>query len=187
LIAGGADGSLLDCGAHYPDQAIPWMVYGPFSTVGESAMRLDFSHWTYIEPAIPYTIFDRQCVWGSEDNEEFIGYCFTGDWGGWYSYAFNLKDKQDFYNFLDKPKVWLAFSMMTDEFLHFPEGGFVDDITLNRCASAAGATSQKSVPVIPGPNVSTMLSSITELFQWPKPHTQPAIIGPIHLWQAGKD
>jgi M6 family metalloprotease-like protein len=187
LIAGGADGSLLDCGAHYPDQAIPWMVYGPFSTLGESAMRLDFSHWTYIEPAIPYTIFDRQCVWGSEDNEEFIGYCFTGDWGGWYSYAFNLKDDQDFYDFLDKPKVWLAFSMMTDEFLHFPEGGFVDDITLNRCASAAGSTSQKSIPVIPGPNVSTMLSSITKLFQWPKPYTQPAIIGPIYLWQAGKD
>ncbi len=30
----------------------------------------------------------------------------------------------------DKPQVWLAFSMMSDDFIHFPEGGYVDDIAL---------------------------------------------------------
>ena len=142
LVGGGSDGSGLGCGAHYPDRAIPWMTYGPFSTIGETAMRLDFSHWTYIEPAVPFYFFDRFCVWGSVNNLQYTGYCLSGDWGGWSDYSFSLKDDVlGFYNFLDKPQVWIAFSMMTDDYINFPEGVYVDNIRLQRCTGGSTSSS----------------------------------------------
>lgn len=181
MIAGGADGSLLGCGAQYPDQAIPWMVYGPFSTVGESSLRLDFSHWTYVEPAIPMVLYDRQCVWATQDKLHYYGYCISGDWGGWYDYTFYLKDPRGFYNFMDKPQVWLVLGLMTDEFIHFPEGGFVDEITLKRCTIPTGVSSQNSFGLEAIPGQPSPFSSLLESFQWPRLFSHPAIIGPLYM------
>jgi M6 family metalloprotease-like protein len=183
LISGGLDGSQLTCGAYYPDHAIPWMVYGPFSTLGESGMRLDFSHWTYIEPAIPFYIFDRHCVWASEDNHFFAGYCFTGDWNGWYRYSFSMKDSRGFFNFLNKPQVWVAFSMMSDDYIHFPEGGYVDDISLQKCTSPTGTSTQNTLQVTPSMIASATMQSIAGLFKWPIPYSNPTVIGPFFIWR----
>ena len=181
MIGGGEDGSLLSCGAHYPDRMIPWLVYGPISTLGETAMRLDFSHWTYVEPAVPFNIFDRHCVWASEDNELYIGYCFTGDWGGWYDFSFSLKEADGFYDFLGKPQVWLAVSMMSDDFLHFPEGGFVDDIALKSCTGPGSYTPQSPITLRPGATQPVLPDAFLQAFQWPRLHTPSTIIGPLLL------
>ncbi|MBN2258661.1 MAG: M6 family metalloprotease domain-containing protein [Anaerolineaceae bacterium] len=175
MIAGGADGSNLACGAAYPDHAISWMRYGPFSTMGETDIRLDFSHWTYIEPAIPFYIYDRFCVWASDDNIVYFGYCFTGDWGGWSNYTFNLKDNDyDLYDYLDKPQVWVAFSLITDDYVHFPEGAYVDDIVLRKCVSPGGCPASSSLSGQRG-----MLTSVMNPFGLLFPPVRFVIIGPV--------
>ena len=181
LVGGGTDGSALGCGAHYPDHGIPWMMYGPFSTVGETAMRLNFSHWTYIEPAVPFYIFDRFCVWASENNEHYIGYCFTGDWGGWFDYSFNLKDDDPgFYDFLNKPQVWVAFSMMTDSYVNFPEGAYVDNISLQRCTGASTTAGCSGSTTAGNPmRTGFQFSDLLNPFFLPSLQSQPLIIGPL--------
>jgi M6 family metalloprotease-like protein len=181
MIGGGVDGSALGCGAYYPDRMIPWLVYGPISTKGETAMRLDFSHWTYIEPAVPFYIFDRHCVWASEDNELYIGYCFTGESGGWSDYSFNLKDAGGFYDFLDKSQVWLAFSMMSDDYIHFPEGGYVDNIALKSCASASGDLVRSPLTIQSGTSQPGLPDALMRFFQWPKLNNRSPIIGPLFV------
>jgi M6 family metalloprotease-like protein len=175
LIGGGSDGSALGCGSHYPDRAIPWMIHGPFSTIGATDMRLDFSHWTYVEPAIPYLIYDRFCVWASENNQIYIGYCFTGDWGGWSTYSFSLKDDVNgYYDFLNKPQVWVAFSMMSDDYVHFPEGAYVDNIVLRNCLLPVGCEK------VPSPSATgAEISSVTNPFGTFFPPSRPLVIGPI--------
>ena len=185
MIGGGVDGSQLSCGAYYPDRMIPWLVYGPISTLGETAMRLDFSRWTYIEPAVPFYIFDRHCVWASEDNDLYIGYCFTGESGGWLDYSFNLKDSGGFYNFLDKPQVWLAFSMMSDDFIHFPEGGYVDNIALKTCTSPVGGTVSRPLTIRPGITQPVLPNALLRILQWPKPNNRSAVIGPLFVRRQG--
>ncbi len=178
LVGGGSGGSGLSCGAHYPDQALPWMIYGPFSTIGETAMKLDFSHWTYIEPAIPYYFFDRFCVWGSIDNEQYIGYCLSGDWGGWSNYSYSLKDDLlGFYDFLDQPQVWIAFSMMTDDYIDFPEGVYVDDIRLQRCTGIPGTPGCSGTN--PAAKTGYRLIDAINPFRLPDWQTGPTIIGPL--------
>jgi M6 family metalloprotease-like protein len=181
MIGGGVEGSQLSCGAYYPDRMIPWLVYGPISTLGETAMRLDFSHWTYIEPAVPFFIFDRQCVWASVDNDLYMGYCFTGESGGWSDYSFNLNDPGGFYNFLGKPQVWLAFSMMSDDFIHFPEGGFVDNIALKSCATLTGRSLRSPLAIHSGISQPGLPDALMRIFQWPRPLNQSTIIGPLFI------
>ena len=48
-VGGGAQGSALGCGANYPDNAISWMVYGPFSLTDASAAELQFKLWSNTE------------------------------------------------------------------------------------------------------------------------------------------
>ena len=182
MIGGGADGSMLACGDHYPDHTIPWMIYGPFSTVGETSVVMDFHHWVYIEPAIPYTIYDRFCVWASDDNQVFDGYCFTGDWGGWHEYTFNLREPiYNFYNFLDKPQVWVAFSMMTDDYIHFPEGAYVDDITLRRCIAPGYSIKTPMITSASIPSNTPDSAPLFDPFGFIFSRIQPGMIGPLTI------
>jgi M6 family metalloprotease-like protein len=182
MVGGGVDGSSLACGSYYPDHAMPWMIYGPFSTIGETAVKVDFSHWTYIEPAIPFHIYDRFCVWASENNQQYIGYCLTGDWGGWSDYSFSLKDNTaGFFNFLDKPQVWLAFSLITDDYIHFTEGVYVDNIRLQRCTSPSSGDcnpTPASIPFRLAEHYS--LFDLINPFALPEFKTGPVIIGPVY-------
>jgi M6 family metalloprotease-like protein len=183
LVGGGVDGSALACGDHYSDHIIPWMTYGPFSTLGENAIRLDFSHWTYIEPSIPFNIFDRFCVWASDNNEQFMGYCFTGDWGGWFDYSFSLKDNVNgFYDYLNKPQVWIAFSMMTDDYIHFPEGAYVDNIRMRKCTNPLSPSSHTESSLMPSPQIDRFsLFDLINPFVFLGLRAGPQIIGPLFV------
>lgn len=140
-VGAGADGALLPCGSNYPDNANPWMIYGPFSLEGSTAADLQFKLWLYSE-----SNYDYVCRAASIDGTNFSGSCTSGNSGGWIDRILDLADVYNLGNLLGQPKVWVALWFESDSSMNYAEGGYVDNVVLRRCPP--GATCPANSPVI---------------------------------------
>ena len=159
-VGGGADGSQLDCGAHYPDNADSWMIYGPLSLQDAAMAQMRFQLWLNTAG-----LGDRFCYAASHDLQgPFYGDCVN--WGtslDWTSLAFDLGDipfgNNQHESMLGDPTVWVEFIFQSDGSGKAPEGAYVDDVEVRTCAtitcplgvaagSARGAAPAGSEPVV---------------------------------------
>jgi C1A family cysteine protease len=132
-VGAGANGSALSCGANYPDYASSWMVYGPFSLARATDADLRFKLWLNSESGAD------KIFWGaSTDGEEFYGWMYSGDSGGWADALLDLTDIYILGDLLGEPEVWIAFAFDSDFSVNYPEGAYVDDIVLRKYVPAVG-------------------------------------------------
>jgi C1A family cysteine protease len=130
-VGGGADGALLACGAYYPNNVSSWMTYGPFSLADATAAELTFELWLNAEAE-----FDWFSVAVSTDGANWSGWSATDSTGGWVNVSIDLKSAPHLGPLLGRPKVWVALGFDSDESYRLPEGAYVDNIVLRKCASA---------------------------------------------------
>ena len=114
----------------YPANMDAWMVYGPFSLQDATDAELNFYHWTQTE-----TDYDRFSVYASVDGTNFYGRYWTGDWGGWNFYSFDLTNVYTLGNLCGERQVWIAFHFDSDYSNQY-EGTYLDDIVLQKKGKA---------------------------------------------------
>lgn len=136
-VGGGANGAALNCGSNYPNLALTRMVYGPFSLAGVAAAELRYKLWLQSE-----LNYDGMCALASLDGRNFYGSCATGSSPGWIDRRFDLANVYQLGNLLGKTRVWVALGFTSDSSVARPEGGYVDNIVLRRCAAGCGASAQ---------------------------------------------
>jgi hypothetical protein len=121
-VGGGADGSMLSCGATDPNNGESWMVYGPFSLVGAIDGELRFR---LFQPDPPDRVRHR----ASTDGLNWSGEVYVGQTGGWEDLALDLSAVDTLGDLTGEPEVWIAF---TFEGGNDAGGGgaYVDDIML---------------------------------------------------------
>ncbi len=128
-VGGGPDGASLSCGANYPLNTKPWMIYGPFDLSSASDAELIFWYWHFTE-----TVYDK-LFWGASINgTNFYGVSSSGDSGGWNERNFDLTNVYYLGDLTGRPQVWIAFVFTSDLNLTYPEGVYLDDIVLRKAA-----------------------------------------------------
>ena len=148
-VGGGADGSRLACNSNYPDYTQGWMVFGPFSLAGATAAELTFKLWLNTESCCDYVARTA-----SVNGSDFYGWFTRGNSQGWIDRTLNLADVPTLGNLLGRPQVWIALIFGSDSSIHFPEGGYVDNIVLRKgCPASSTEVTQ------PAPDVSTLTES----------------------------
>jgi hypothetical protein len=130
-VGAGANGSSLSCGSNYPNNAVSWLIYGPFSLVGASDAELMFDYWLRVE-----TNYDWLYVAASINGETFYGPRASGDSGGWDSETFDLTAVPTLGNLTGRSSVWIAFIFTSDSSVARSEGAYVDNIVLRKLAGA---------------------------------------------------
>lgn len=130
-VGAGAQGGGLTCGAHYPNNANSWLVYGPFSLVGATHAELLFQGWQNAEAG-----YDGVGWGASKNGTDFYGMSVTGSTGGWVSRSLNLAAVPGFGSFIGQPQVWISINFFSDSSVTYPEGVYVDDIVLRKKVSA---------------------------------------------------
>ncbi len=106
-VGAGANGSGLSCGSNYPNFALSWLIYGPFSLTGASDAELLFDYWLKSE-----LNFDKL----------FVGA----------SINFDLTAVPTIGNMVGRSSVWIAFVFSSDLSVTYPEGAYVDNIVLRK-------------------------------------------------------
>ena len=129
-VGGGADGALLSCGSTYPDNVDSWMAYGPFSLADATAASLSFKLWLNVDAVLN----DYLCMYASSDGNLYDGACLTYQPDGWGPVTFRLDDALTSVDMRGQPEVWIAFEFVSNESVHFPEGAYVDDVVVRKCA-----------------------------------------------------
>jgi hypothetical protein len=129
-LGGGDRGRLLRCGDSYPNGASSWMMYGPFSLAGATSAQLELQLWLQSQIGS-----DGVCLMASLDGKEFHGLCDSGVSEGWIERQLNLANAPVFGNLTGRQRVWVAVVFLSDGTVTFPEGAYVDDIELRRCAA----------------------------------------------------
>jgi len=126
-IGGGADGSPLACGASYANNTCSVYVYGPFSLIDATDAKLAFYRWSNTELQ-----WDK-LFWGASiDGNSFYGVAATGDWSAWKYEEFDLTNVYTLGDLRGKPAVWIGFSFTSDTSNTYPEGAYLDDITMRK-------------------------------------------------------
>lgn len=148
-VGGGANGSLLACGANYPDHAASYMVYGPldFSAVTQAELAWVFYLDSECVGTNCATASDTLRVLASTNGTNFDGIAYAGNWkddpnahpGGW------VEDTWDMANYVGQPQVWLAFGFLSDGSVNYPIGAKVDDVVLRVTAACDTWASLRSV------------------------------------------
>jgi len=138
-VGGGADGALLACGSHYPDNAGSWMIYGPFSLADATAADLSLRLW--VDSADGY---DQLAWMASTDGTFFNGYVAWGSWGGWAAGVLDLSDVPHMGDLMGQPNVWIALRFESDAYGNSAEGAYVDDIVLRKFVSGSAGTGAPS-------------------------------------------
>jgi hypothetical protein len=130
MIGGGADGSLLPCGADYPNNADSRMIYGPFSLANATAAQ---TNWRFQFNNADGN--DKFCYLSSKDRTVWRGRCLTVPTGGWSSLTYDFRDTTpgSEYNFWGEPQVWLMFQFVSDESDTAAFGAYVDDVVISKC------------------------------------------------------
>jgi len=127
-VGGGADGSGLSCGAVYPENTKPWMIYGPFDLSNAADAELLFWYWIYSESNYYDYLF-----WGASiDGNSFYGTAASGDSGGWTYVNFDLTNVYALGNLTGQPQVWIGFTFKSDATITYPEGAYLDDLILHK-------------------------------------------------------
>ena len=139
-VGGGANGGTLSCGANYPDNAYACMIHGPFDLSNATDAELLFWYWNLSESDNDYV------RWGASiDGSYFYGDGDDGDSGGWAYVNFDLTSVYVLGNLTGEPEVWIAFIFMGEGSITYPEGAYVDDVTL-RAFTAVPTPTPTSTP-----------------------------------------
>ncbi len=132
-VGAGADGSVLSCGANYPNNVSSWIVYGPFSLAGATDADLRFELWLDSGGGA-----DEIFSGASIDGEHFYGWMYSGYSSGWAGALLDLTDVYILGDLLGEPEVWIALVFQSDPSINYPEGAYVDDIVLRKYVPAVG-------------------------------------------------
>lgn len=124
-VGGGADGSALACGSHYPDNAYSVMIYGPFSLEDATEAELRFVYWLNSERENDH-LFVGASIGGS-----FYGWIFS-DTRDWTLHTFDLTDVYTLGDLTGENQVWVAIAFTSDESTNLPEGAYVDEVVLRK-------------------------------------------------------
>jgi len=136
-VGGGANGSSLQCGAQYPNNAFSYMIYGPFDLSSATDAEVLFYYWNNSESTNDYLLRVA-----SVNGSDFYGPArISGNSGGWQYDSFDLTNVYTLGNLCGKPQVWIGFFFVSDSSTRYAEGAYVDDITLRaqvgQCPGAA--------------------------------------------------
>lgn len=128
-VGGGADGSALSCGSHYPDSAQSWMVYGPFSLEDATMAELRFIYWLNSEP-------ENDRLWvAASTGGEFYGFYTYGS-RDWTEHVFDLTNVPVLGDLTGEDQVGVAIGFTSNESTTLPEGAYVDDVILRKYVAA---------------------------------------------------
>ncbi len=127
---GGADGSLLACGAAYGNDVHAWMVAGPFSLSGAAQAALDLRVWVSSAPG------DALSVMASDDGIHFFGDRLSGSTRGWAAHRLDLAAVPGKGSLLGRTAVWVAVAYDSDASTTLPDGAYVDDVHLWKSSGA---------------------------------------------------
>jgi hypothetical protein len=140
---GGADG--LDPEFYYyPHDMESWMAYGPFDLGDATGAELNFYCWLDTELDYDYLHW-----MASIDGDDFHGWKWSGNSGGWVSESFDLADVPTLGNLCGQSQVWIAFIFTSDEDIT-GDGAFVDDVVLRKYVSAVN--NPPNTPSNPSPS-----------------------------------
>jgi len=134
-VGGGVNGSGLQCGSLYPNNATTWMMYGPFDLSTATDAELLFYRWNK-------TVDPDRLFWGASlDGNHFYGTVAIGDSGGWQYASFDLTNVFTLGDVTGQPQVWIGFFFISDSAYRDYEGAYIDDVTLRaligECPGAA--------------------------------------------------
>ena len=159
--AGGClNGFTPSAGALYPANADSWMVFGPLSLEGLSAVELHFRLWAQIQNG-------DSLFWGaSSDGFAFGGVQVTGSSTGsepptdqgWVDITLDLANVPDAGSFIGQSQVWLAWRLVSDGGAQ-DQGPFVDDVWLSGApVGLATPTPSRTSTRTPSPTTPTTAS-----------------------------
>jgi hypothetical protein len=137
-VGAGKDGSLLGCGADYPNDVKAWMTYGPFSLTDASSAEMTFQLWLNTEKD-----YDKVFYGASKDGVHFSGFSVSGDSQGWIARRLDLSNAGNLGNLMGEKRVWIAIVFSSDDSLTYAEGAHVDEIVVKK---SVGALTQFSIP-----------------------------------------
>jgi hypothetical protein len=129
-VGGGADGSNLNCGDHYPNDAYSWMIYGPFSLEGATSAEFSFNYWLNSE-----LNYDHFKVLASINGSNFFGIQISGQDAEWRDYVFDLTNVYSIGDLTGQPQVWIGFLFTSDNTITCEAGVYVDDVVIRASAS----------------------------------------------------
>jgi hypothetical protein len=141
---GGGDGAGLSCGANYPTYVLGWMIYGPFSLADATAAEFTYQLWLNSE-----LDWDKVGRGASIDGDNFYGMSTSGNTGGWVDKTLDLTAVPTLGDLTGQSNVWVALIFESDETIVYPEGGYVDDILLQKYVGARSARQEEGVPAAP--------------------------------------
>jgi hypothetical protein len=159
-VGGGANGSSLSCGADYPNGALSWLGYGPFSLTDATAGDLTFKLWLNSE-------LNHDVLWygASTNGADFYGSGVSGNSQGWIDRTFDLSNVPTLGNLMGQPVVYIAFIFASDSSQTYPDGAHVDNIVLRKRTGLALAAQEVS-PVTQGtPAPSTLIEIPARVLQ----------------------
>lgn len=139
LTGGGTSGTALACGAQYPNSAITWAIYGPFSLVGATSAKLSFYLYGKSEA-------NDTCSWdyffvGSAVTSTYSGpYVYCGDWTNGPEGSGYSKITLDLAARLGQSQVKVAFLFASDN-SNTDIGFHVDDVALDVTTQAPPTSS----------------------------------------------
>lgn len=125
-VGEGNDGGALACGSNYPDDALSWMVYGPFSLTDAIDAELLFQWWLNTEDG-----FDELFVGASINGTNFYGSSAGGVYD-WSAGNFDLTNVYTLGDLTGEPQVWISFVFYSNSTTNMAEGVYVDDIVLHK-------------------------------------------------------
>ena len=136
----GAGDSRLSCGSKYRNDALAWMIFGPFDLTDATASELTFDWWSDTE--YECDVF----FWGaSTDGDDFFGQLVSGNWSSWSTdEVLDLSDVYELGNLLGEDKVWIAFVFDSDSSVT-DQGSFVDNVLLRKYVGGAASTTERVV------------------------------------------
>ncbi|MCS7289912.1 MAG: hypothetical protein NZ699_12345, partial [Roseiflexus sp.] len=155
---GGADGSRLPCGSHYPSNAESWKVYGPFSLADAAAADLRLKLWLNSEMDV-----DGLCMMASVDGRNFAGSWTTGVTGGWVDETLDLTNVYQLGNLTGRSQAWIAVVFSSDAAITRPLGAYVDDIVLRKYVPSAGSVLPPSEAATAPPASATLVTRPAQL------------------------
>jgi hypothetical protein len=126
VVGGGANGSALQCGDAYPNNAQSWMIYGPFSLEEATDAEFVFMYWLNSEIG-----YDELFAGASIDGAVFNGEVTSGD-QDWTEKNFDLTDVYEIGNLTGQPAVWVAIVFWSDSSVNDGVGAYVDNVEIRQ-------------------------------------------------------
>ncbi len=142
-VGGGANGSSLSCGDHYPNNADSVAIYGPLDFTDVVAAEISYDMWVNTECVGTDCVDKRDSFWvlWFSDPDDMEGYWSAGPWiddpgadpQGWVSRTHDVS------HLAGQPKVWVGMWFDSDATTNAPGGGFIDNllVRVEKCEETA--------------------------------------------------